>query len=101
MAMAGDFLQSLGQIAGAVGIGWRCRHCNQWSNEYTGNIIDGTSRCPNCGLDPNPFLGMCVHPITSIKLNIIPAHLLACCLHVLHVKHSLTFFHPRSIFLRQ
>ena len=53
--MAGEFLQSLGQVAGALGIGWRCRHCNQWSNEYTGNIIDGTSRCPNCGLDPNPF----------------------------------------------
>ena len=53
--MAGEFLQSLGQVVGALGFGWRCRHCNQWSNEYTGNIIDGTSRCPNCGLDPNPF----------------------------------------------
>ena len=55
--MAGEWLQSLGQIAGALGVGWRCRHCNQLSNEYTGNIIDGTSRCPNCGLDPNPFAG--------------------------------------------
>ena len=53
--MAGELFESLGRIAGSLGLGWRCPHCDEWSNAYTGNIIDGTARCPNCGLNPSPF----------------------------------------------
>lgn len=55
--MAGALFESIGRFAGEFGLGWRCMHCNKLSNEYTGNIIDGTARCPNCGLNPSPFGG--------------------------------------------
>ena len=80
--MAGQFLQSLRQVADALGIGWRCHHCNQLSNEYTGNIIDGTSRCPNCygGLDPNPFVGEYSYACAQslVKLDTVPFHAKSC-----------------------
>ena len=52
-----EFFESVGRVLSSLGVGWRCPHCNEWSNEYTGNIVDGTAQCPNCGLDPSPFSG--------------------------------------------
>lgn len=48
----GEALENIGVALGDLGVRWRCVNCGLNSREYTGNIVDGTAKCPRCGLNP-------------------------------------------------
>ena len=43
-----ETVNALGSSEIARKIGWVCYHCKKRSSEYTGSVVDGSARCPNC-----------------------------------------------------
>ena len=52
MSKFGDFLYDMGVVLGDAGLRWTCVNCGDSSRDYTGNLVDGTAKCPNCGMNP-------------------------------------------------